>query len=93
MAAGVEALLTSARLPLPARPPRVKAFAVMLLSKVSTPPELLSVSVLSCSAFWFARSSVPALTTVAPVNVFAPVSVRVPVPCLSRPPSMALSAV
>lgn len=62
-AMGAAAVLASAMFPLPERLPKLKALPATAKSKVMPPV----VRVLFCSAFWLARSSVPALTVVAPV--------------------------
>lgn len=52
------------------------------------PPELtvIELAVPRAAPETFAAISVPAVTTVSPLNVFAPVKVSVPVPLLVRLP-------
>ena len=67
----------------PVRPPKVSVVTVVLRPTAVVPATLLVVSsALFCSARLLARVRVPALTTVAPVKVFALPSTVVAAPCL-----------
>ncbi len=68
-----------------ALPKRLTLLAARLLSSDNVPPEL-TVKALFTAAPAPLNVSVPPLTLVAPLCVLARVSVKVPVPCLTRPP-------
>ena len=84
-AAGVPALLASAIFLVPLKPPKVKAFETTVLSKTNDPGP--PVKVLPARAEVFRRFSVPALTHVVPLKVFAPERLRVPAPSFTKEPT------
>ena len=57
---------------------------VSLLTRFSTPGFVTVTATTSAIAAPFCRLRMPLFTTAVPVNVFAPLSVNVPVPVLSR---------
>ena len=74
-------------LPFPFSPPRV----LLPANQVTAPaPSVFRVEL--PSELVFAKTSVPALTSVSPVWRFVPLSVRVPLPALVRAPLVAVEA-